>query len=282
MSEGSLQSPFVRKSSLCTLQCLNGGVCEISVGYEQTLAMIQSGHMIQACLCAPGFTGIACEVALQKCSSMDQCQDEMGNCSSSGYCSNHCYAANQVSPFASAMCQRPVTEYCGTDHLRYFCTNGGKCRADIMAARIAPGDTSKNILFESEGCLCPVDFDGPHCEVLKQQQVDEDDMMQSMTHDEFSSLYEQQLAQQEGGIPRQSGFPMLAWVPVGLLVANMIVTALFLMLRRRRSKQRQAVVVSVPEPTKPLRESPETTECSFSDVGVDLSAFVIHEEDLEY
>jgi len=36
-----------------------------------------------------------------------------------------------------------------------------------MAAAVAPGNTSVNVLYEHEGCVCPKEYYGPHCEFIR-------------------------------------------------------------------------------------------------------------------
>jgi hypothetical protein len=75
------------------------------------------------------------------------------------------------------MCRRPYTEYCAKDLYNAkqekqqppttFCTNGGKCRGSILAAQLAPRNTTVNELYQNLGCICPPEFYGPHCEILR-------------------------------------------------------------------------------------------------------------------
>lgn len=85
-----------------------------------------------------------------------------------------CHVADAVDPqLAGLFCRRWTTEYC-TGQLEvsdtneiYFCTNGGKCQADFIAAQIAPGDVSVNQEYADAGCVCNEHFYGPHCEFLE-------------------------------------------------------------------------------------------------------------------
>jgi hypothetical protein len=85
----------------------------------------------------------------------------------------NCAVAELVSRFAARQCRIPYTEYC-SDHYSpdeplAFCTNGGKCKAGIIAAKISPGNTTLNSMYQNAGCVCPPEYYGPHCEFLHQQ-----------------------------------------------------------------------------------------------------------------
>lgn len=147
------------RSAPCQLNCANGGYCEYIGTDEAKLAHdIQSGHLVQKCVCLPGFVGMGCEVP-SPCGEQEQ-QDTRCD-----YCT---IIADEMSKFAGMMCRKPFTEYCNaatatTD----FCTNGGKCMASFVAAHFAPGNTTANSQFAGLGCICNPAFYGPHCELLK-------------------------------------------------------------------------------------------------------------------
>lgn len=90
-----------------------------------------------------------------------------------------CAEADARSEFAGRMCRNPITEYCAGKYDPHaplnFCTNGGRCNADFIAAQMAPGDTMENASHQGAGCRCPADFYGPHCEFLKRDQEDEEE-----------------------------------------------------------------------------------------------------------
>jgi hypothetical protein len=150
------ETPMTTVSS-CTLNCENEGYCEFVPGDQNVLKiLVQSGQMIQRCVCPEGYTGMGCE---QKCE-----QDEAGvyHCD--------CSIADSLSPTAARMCRHTYTEYCGVEYNPKrplsFCTNGGKCKAGLIAARVAPGNTTFNAKYENAGCICPLEYYGPHCELM--------------------------------------------------------------------------------------------------------------------
>lgn len=78
-----------------------------------------------------------------------------------------CDQAFKRSAYAGAECEHPATEYCGeegdadgdveslVENSRHsFCTNGGGCRMSVGTDE------------DHQGCDCPPDFEGPHCEYL--------------------------------------------------------------------------------------------------------------------
>jgi EGF-like domain len=140
----------------CDLECANGGYCTLKEGDDVTLAKhAQSGSLIEVCVCRPGFTGVACE------NTMEQCDSEEGKChnglpceqdSATGEWGCDCTIADSINSFAGKMCRNPTTEYC-TGKFQpnsdlYFCTNGGRCLADFIAAQLAPGDTTVNRVYQ--------------------------------------------------------------------------------------------------------------------------------------
>ena len=147
------------RSTPCRLNCANGGHCKYKGTDEAQLSHdIQSGRLVQTCVCQPGFVGMGCEIP-SPCGA----QEEQGT--QCDYCS---VVADEMSKFAGMMCRKPFTEYCNaatatTD----FCTNGGKCMASFVAAHFAPGNTTANSQFAGLGCICNPAFYGPHCELLK-------------------------------------------------------------------------------------------------------------------
>jgi hypothetical protein len=82
-----------------------------------------------------------------------------------------CSVAEEVSRFAGLMCRNPYTEFCADKYdpkeSTSFCTNGGKCKSSFISAQVAPGNTTINNEYRHLGCVCPKEFYGPHCELLK-------------------------------------------------------------------------------------------------------------------
>lgn len=158
----------------CNLECANGGYCALIEGTSEELGrQAQSGHLIEKCICPQGFTGIACDVVVEQCHLPDH------TCSNGMPCTQNalgewgcdCSIADSLSVFAGHQCRNPITEYCSgkyePDEAVSFCTNGGRCVGDFLAAQVAPGDTAFNKAYQERGCKCPREFHGPHCEFLK-------------------------------------------------------------------------------------------------------------------
>ena len=151
----------------CEMNCEHG-FCEYVGGNQNTHQLsYQSGRMLQRCVCHDGWTGTGCELEAQ------QCDMATGKCPNGRDCENgncDCSTADALSPVASRQCRNPYTEYCSSAYNPNvelsFCTNGGVCRGSLMAAQVAPGDTSVNALYEREGCVCPREYYGPHCEFI--------------------------------------------------------------------------------------------------------------------
>ena len=121
-----------------------------------------------------------------------------------------CALADSVSGFSGRMCRKPVTEYCtGKFDIHdqsdlSFCTNGGRCRGDVLGATFLLEDlesnnndndnnssnttngstamTNNNSDNSNSGCLCPSDFYGPHCEFLRTS-ADDEIMIVNVAHD---------------------------------------------------------------------------------------------------
>jgi hypothetical protein len=166
----------------CDLECTNGGYCTLIEGSTVDLAReAQAGKLIEICVCRPGFTGVSCEIAVEECEFPEHkchngvsctAQDTLmknGTTEISWVCD--CSVADSLSEFAGRMCRDPITEYCtgafDPHAARSFCTNGGRCLADFIGAKVDPGNTSANRAYQHEGCVCSNDFVGPHCEFLR-------------------------------------------------------------------------------------------------------------------
>ena len=139
----------------CDLQCANGSYCTFIEGTTEQLARrSQSGYLIEACVCPPGFTGTACEREVEKCSLPERKCNNGEPCSrdKSGRWGCDCAIADSLSSFAGRMCRDPITEYCSgkfqPGQELSFCTNGGRCIGDFIAAKVAPGDTSVNAKYQ--------------------------------------------------------------------------------------------------------------------------------------
>lgn len=146
----------------CDMECQNNGVCRfLTRDVKELQKKMQAGQMIQECICPMGYHGMACEVDEQK----DPCSKD----ESTQEC--ECAAADETSKFSGEQCRRPFTQYCASlkesvgGHISY-CTNGGKCMGDLIAAERSPWNTKNNYLFQHAGCICPPEFEGEHCEQL--------------------------------------------------------------------------------------------------------------------
>lgn len=127
---------YAQEHLACDLQCMNDGVCRFDGSQDQHELQhkIQSGKLVMKCICPLNFIGMACDI-----------EDKNNN--------NECAEADSLSLFAGEQCRKPFTEYCASlkhsvgGHVS-FCTNGGKCKSDYLAAQIAPGNTTANLLFQ--------------------------------------------------------------------------------------------------------------------------------------
>jgi hypothetical protein len=162
-------------NSSCTLNCEHGGYCAMIPGDEKQLAhQVQSGELIQECVCMADYGGLGCEQTTEKCSLSTRKCPSGADCTLStatGEWTCDCAIADRVSSFAGNMCRKRYTEYCSgayaPDRALIYCTNGGKCKSDFITAKVAPGNASANLEFQYLGCVCNEAFYGPHCEFLK-------------------------------------------------------------------------------------------------------------------
>ena len=122
---------------VCDLECHHNGVCRFLTKDPHDMQnKMQSGHMVQHCLCPLGHHGLSCDIP-------DDFQSDAGDCA----------IADSLSKFAGEQCRKPYTEYCSSlaesvgGHLS-FCTHGGKCRGAQIAAKESPWDTKNNFLFQ--------------------------------------------------------------------------------------------------------------------------------------
>jgi len=166
----------------CQLDCQNGGYCNfVTRSPDKQLQLFARGSLLEHCVCRPGFAGIACETRVESCSYPDLiCHSNGTPCSqrdSDGSWVCDCSVAATVSHFARSMCQSPQTSYCGQGDVanRSFCTNGGICKANLSHSvrTMKEGaekedETNENeMLSTHNGCHCPPEFEGPHCEYLR-------------------------------------------------------------------------------------------------------------------
>ena len=173
----SITTDFINLST-CSLNCENNGVCQYLNGtMEELQNRMQSGYMIMKCQCTEGYTGLGCEqvrptcnVPTLKCPNGVPCDTYPGSNPTQYHCD--CSVADRISSTTARFCRNTYTEYCspgiinGANEIS-FCTNGGKCKGDIISAQLAPFNTSVNANYEHAGCICPPEYDGPHCEWMR-------------------------------------------------------------------------------------------------------------------
>lgn len=138
----------------CDLQCANDGYCTLVEGTTEDLArQAQSGHLIEKCVCKPGFTGLTCNAEVEECSLPERRCNNKARCrqDDEGEWGCDCSEADALSFFAGHQCRNPTTEYCTGKYDPYaalsFCSNGGRCLSDFLAAQVAPGDTAFNSAY---------------------------------------------------------------------------------------------------------------------------------------
>lgn len=163
----------VAANGQCGLSCEHGTCTLASDRQEELSAMVQSGKMIEHCVCDEGYGGVACDLPIQPCQSNGKCNNGRAcqRAKATGELACECSDADGVSRFAGLMCRNPYTEYCADKYdpneSTSFCTNGGKCKSSFISAQVAPGNTTINNEYRHLGCVCPKEFYGPHCEFLK-------------------------------------------------------------------------------------------------------------------
>mmetsp|Transcript_27008 Transcript_27008/g.79803 ORF Transcript_27008/g.79803 Transcript_27008/m.79803 type:complete len:282 (-) Transcript_27008:621-1466(-) len=161
--------------AICDLPCENGGYCSLLPGDKKELSnRAAAGDLLEKCVCRPGYEGTTCELAVEECSDFESVRQQ--TCRSGVPCKRiaiagsgiarygcDCGVAMSVSRFAYEMCRQPATEYCGRSNsiqANSFCTNGGSCAGNLGLRKVDKGP------FQHEGCVCPPEFHGPHCEYL--------------------------------------------------------------------------------------------------------------------
>jgi hypothetical protein len=149
------QSTYIEAGMMmCNLQCANDGYCTLVEGTTEELERTaQSGRLIEKCVCQPGFSGLTCSQKIEQCNFPEQKCHNGSSCTQNelGEWGCDCSQADELSAFAGHQCRNPTTEYCtGTydpNAALSFCTNGGRCLSDFLAAEVAPGDTAFNSAY---------------------------------------------------------------------------------------------------------------------------------------
>ena len=175
------------KFSTCDLECANGGYCRFVRGTADELSRkAQSGILVETCRCPSGYTGSTCQydiVVEEEVPQERRCYSDLDDADTNTTTTTRgcdCSLADDLSDFAGRMCRKPVTEYCSGKFDIHkpllFCTNGGRCRQDILGATFLleePGnDAIMSNTKNNAGCVCPGDFHGPHCEFLRMNDID--------------------------------------------------------------------------------------------------------------
>lgn len=128
----------------CDLQCANDGYCTLMEGTPDELSRVtQSGRLVEKCVCQPGFTGMACEQAVEECTLPARKCHNGAPCTQNalGEWGCDCTNADEMGEFAGFQCRHPVTEYCAGKYDPYaalsFCTHGGRCLSDFIRSQAA-------------------------------------------------------------------------------------------------------------------------------------------------
>ena len=286
----------------CNIECRNGGVCAyVTDNHDQVSALARSGILVQHCICPQGFGGVACEIPVERCLTVypdpevplsverpatnprhgdvqyicehskkpcDRLPDDSYTCA--------CHVADRVDARAAGRaCRKWNTEYCtGSFQVSvstptpqvYFCTNGGKCQSDFLAAQIAPGDASVNAQFADAGCACNPNFYGPHCEYLAWTPRD------NVLNDVGGFHLEQYTDGKDGN--KGGSVRMLGWL---VALAGVVGVALVLYHRRRRQRRGRAMGPGAVEGVFRDDNDSAQQELEFSDTYMDA---VMDEVDL--
>jgi len=149
----------------CELDCQNGGTCQKGAkDLRQTFGKFANdvAHMLnethenfEHCVCPEGFYGIRCEYQMEECGEEEHLCFHGSQCVGSGH-ELGCNCETSQLHTAGLFCEFFATDECegvastlpGDQH-RGFCTNGGKCMEDEEGPNY---------------CICPSEFEGPHCE----------------------------------------------------------------------------------------------------------------------
>ena len=198
VSDSSITTSLMQDVGTCEMNCEHG-VCEMVQGGREKLQLLfQSGMPLQRCVCPYGWTGTGCELEVEQCDINTHTCPNGFPCDTNQYGANNCDCsiADSLSKAAGRQCRRPYTDYCSSTYdpnkPLSFCTNGGVCRASVMAAKESPGNTTVNSRYEHEGCICPPEYYGPHCEFIHRtvpsSSVEQEQIVEPATEKPSSSI----------------------------------------------------------------------------------------------
>ena len=177
--------------------------------------------------CPEGKTGSDCSIPYEaclderrKCFNNSKCvrnnkKDPVTN--EYGYSCDCSYAAG-ISHFAGYECEHSSTEFCQRASGSNFCTNGGVCGSYISRGQA------------HNGCHCPSDFAGAHCQYLK---ADLDGGLQgeALLHDVGNNFWTFEVKHREGKEASN-----LALVISAVAVAVLLGAAVFYVKRVKKTK----------------------------------------------
>lgn len=88
----------------CNLECANGGYCTFVADDDAVTLQreVQSGQLVQRCVCRPGFSGLGCEIEIPQCSFPERKCHNGAPCveSANGDWRCDCSLADRTSAFA--------------------------------------------------------------------------------------------------------------------------------------------------------------------------------------
>jgi hypothetical protein len=153
----------------CELQCLNGGLCRwVSTDAIEIQGRMTRGESVQECLCQPGYGGTGCEVHVGMCPDLhnaDECACALASQISALASEKYCTTSDQGVAFCYATDDQATQQNASVSLQDVgFCVNGGMCTGSVLGNTDSPSNV---FAYKQDECLCPVDFDGPHCEFLK-------------------------------------------------------------------------------------------------------------------
>lgn len=150
----------------CSLDCVRGTCAK---GFKSYDYLVNTGpfpaqlgtDLISSngehCVCPNGFTGLRCEIAVERCGASKYCYNG-STCvyDNKGNPTCDCNSANSDDKsYAGLSCEHEGTAYCepgeDQDQKDAYCVNGGTCIEDTDSRH--------------EGCLCPEGWSGDLCEI---------------------------------------------------------------------------------------------------------------------